>query len=65
MSELKMTWSEFCFLAMQSVARQYPQICEAAQLRFTREHTYEGEHECYELPQSVYVWVKDEKAQEG
>ncbi|KKK58439.1 hypothetical protein LCGC14_3044410, partial [marine sediment metagenome] len=32
---------------------------------FTREHSYEGEHECHELPQSVYVWVKDEKAQQG
>ncbi|KKM90373.1 hypothetical protein LCGC14_1239390 [marine sediment metagenome] len=57
MAEIKLTWSEFLEAAIFRLAEQHPKIAlnKENNARFVRDHSYEGEGECYELPQYVYV----------
>ncbi len=71
MAELKLTWNEFVGAALASLSSKHKisqlawdyekgvALREEDHVRFTKVISYEGEHDCYELPESVYVKLED------
>jgi len=71
MAELKLTWNEFVKAALASLSFKHKisqlawdyergaALREEDHVRFVKDHTYEGENECYEIPEYVYVKLED------
>jgi len=70
-AELKLTWNEFVRAALNSLSSEHKisvrawdfekgvALREEDAVRFVKDHTYEGENECYEIPEYVYVKLED------
>lgn len=54
---LKVPWGEFRSAALERLAEKYPAISlnRDDNTRMVRNHTYEGEIDCWETPDFVYI----------
>ncbi len=61
MAELKISWDDFRQAALNELSSRYPNISlnKDDNTRFVRIISYEGECECYDIPQIVYIKLED------
>ena len=61
MAEIRLSWADFRQAALNDLSRSHPQIAlnKDDNARFTRVLSHEGECDCWELPEWVYIHLEN------